>query len=314
MTGGTLVGGDSMALGVAQAVQTDWEAAGLSGAFLARRIDVRRPDGPAVELGFDPDRPMPLASLVKLPLALAVLDAAHGGELGPLGEAEPVRVEPGRVTRGRSGVGAFRHPATVALGDLVTSALTVSDNGAADLLLDRVPPAQVSAALAAWGLGGIVCRHRLGELHEATARVATDEATALELAVRAATEGGGHAIDMLDVAAANVGTARALTDLLGAVWSDTVATPQVCARVREAMGDQLTSHRFAPELRTDAVRVSTKTGTFLNLRHDAGVVETAGAVIVVVALTESRVPVLADPGADAAIGRAARSAVETLRD
>ncbi|WP_299053661.1 serine hydrolase [uncultured Nocardioides sp.] len=308
-----LVGGDGAALGVAQEVAGAWHDAGLSGAFLARHL------GTGAEIGIDVDRQLPLASLVKLPLALAVLDAAARGELGPRGEAEPVEVDPATATRGRTGFGAFRHPATVALGDLVDSVLTVSDNAAADLLFDRLPPERVSAALAGWGLtdpagGGIVVRHRLRDLHDAAAAAAPDEETALALAVRAATEGGGHAIAMLDVAAANVGSARAVADLLAAVWSDAVAAPEVCARVRDAMRRQLTSHRIAPELATDAVRVATKTGSFLNLRHDAAVVEAGEQTVVVVALTESRVLVTADPGADLAIGRAARWAFEALRD
>lgn len=307
-----LVGSDGPLLAVAQEVAEVWDQAGLGGAFLARHL------GSGAETGLDVDRQLPLASLVKLPLALAVLDAAARGALGPRGEAEPVAVDPATATRGRTGTGAFRHPATVALGDLVDSALTVSDNAAADLLLDRVPPATVTATMAGWGVadpagGGIVVRHRLRDLHDAAAAAAPDEEGALALAVRASTEGGGHAIAMLDVAAANVGSARAVADLLAAVWSDGVATPAVCERVRDAMGRQLTSRRIVPELLTDAVRVASKTGTFLHLRHDAGVVEHGDQQVVVVALTESRVPVAVDPGADAAIGWAARRAFEALR-
>jgi len=298
---------DSRGLSLAQQVADLWEQAGAVGGFLARHATTGE------ELGFSVDRVVPLASLVKLPLALAVLEAAEHGELGPLGAAEPVVVDPATATRGATGLGAFAHPATVALGDLATSAITVSDNAAADMLFDRVSPVAVTAALSRWGVSGIVCRHRLRELHDAAARVAPDAVAALELAVRATTEGGGHAIDMLDVAAANVGTARAVTDLLIGVWTDAVATPAACARVRAAMRAQLTSHRVAPELATDAVRVATKTGTFLNLRHDAAVVETDRDTVVVVALTEGRTTVELDPGIDLAIGRAARLAFDHLR-
>ncbi|MFY0408214.1 serine hydrolase [Solicola sp. PLA-1-18] len=300
-----VVGHDAAAMAVAHDVAARWEDAGLGGALLARNVDTGE------ELGFDVGRSMPLASLVKLPLALVVLDAV---DRGLLRDGQPVELDPGARTPGSTGLGAFSHPCTVALGDLVGLAVTLSDNAAADALFDLVPPGEVSAALDRWGLPDVRVRHRMADLHAAADAVADDSLMALELAVRATTEGGGHVISMLDVARANCGTARAVADLVQRVWTDEVATPTACARLRALMGRQLTSRRMAVELASDTVTVSSKTGTFLNVRHEAAMVETAlGDRVVVVALTESSVPAMVSPETDLAIGHAGRAALRALR-
>lgn len=57
--------------------------AGLRGSFLVRDLDS------GDELGLDADRVWPVASLAKLPLAVAVLQLVHEGRLDP---AAPVEV------------------------------------------------------------------------------------------------------------------------------------------------------------------------------------------------------------------------------
>ena len=66
-------------------------------------------------------------------------------------------------------------------------------------------------------------------------------------------------------------------------------------------------HRLAPDFESDAARWSSKTGTFLHLRHEAGVVEHAsGETLVVVALTAGTTAALTQPVAEQAIGHACR--------
>ena len=135
----------------------------------------------------------------------------------------------------------------------------------------------------------------------------------MELAIRGTAPGGGHPIEQLDPARANAGDAAGLADLLADVWADRVADPRATAELRSALGHQLTRHRFAGELVSDLTTLRSKTGTFLNLRHEAGVCETAyGDRVVIVALTASSVNAVEQPEADAAIGAAARAAVEAL--
>jgi beta-lactamase class A len=61
-------------------------------------------------------------------------------------------------------------------------------------------------------------------------------------------------------------------------------------------------------------RWSSKTGTLLNLRHEVGVVEHAdGQTFAVATLTQSRVPAVAQPGAEALMSQVARTLRGELR-
>lgn len=283
-------------------IQREWTATGLTGSLLARHL------GTGEELGFGADEAWPLASVVKLPVALVVLDAFARGELDP---AEPFELDPAVTTSGPTGVAAFRHPGRVAAEDLLQLALAVSDNAATDLLLDRIGRAEVAARIVALGFPEIVLRHSMRAIYGTSGTVT---AAGLALTGGGRTPGGGHVIDELDPTRANVGTARSLVTLLARVWADDVGASGVAERLRAMLGHQLVRHRLAVELVSDEVRVRSKTGTFLDLRHEAGVVELGDTERVAVAvLTRSSVPAAVQMEAELAIGHAARLAVEALR-
>ncbi|WP_152363861.1 serine hydrolase [Microlunatus speluncae] len=289
----------------ARDVERDWRRTGLGGGFWARDL------GTGHELGFGPDRLFPLASVIKLPLALVAFDEIVTGRLDP---AEPIDLDPATATAGPSGISLFRHPARIAVGDLIMQSLSVSDNAAADALFDRLPPELITRRLREWGCAGITVRHPIRELNQALAElVGDDRQLALELTVRANTRGGGHAVAQLDPHRANAGSARALIDLLERIWADSVATPGATALLREALSHQLRQHRLAADLISDLTSVRSKTGTLLNLRHEVGVVETgAGERLAVAALTSSSIPAFEQPEAEWAIAQAARTAVDAL--
>ncbi|MGW0414605.1 serine hydrolase [Streptomyces collinus] len=297
--------GDGSLREVAEEIARDWSALGVRGSFLARDLDT------GDQFGFDVEVPVPLASVVKVPLALVVLDLIADGELAP---ALPVTVDPATSSVGPAGIAAFRHPVTVAVGDLLLLMLSVSDNAAADALFDLVPVADVDARLGAWGCTGIRVRHRLNHMYECAAGAAgNDFSLALELAVRDE-RAGRHTIETLDPVHANLGTASALVTLLQRVWNDEVAHPRATAELRRLMGHQVFTHRLASELRADSLRLSGKTGTFLHLRHEIGVIEAdSGARVAVAALTRADRRAAQAPDVDLAIGVAARQAFEALR-
>ncbi|MDT0330115.1 serine hydrolase [Nocardiopsis lambiniae] len=286
-------------------LRRELEEGGLRGSFLVR--DLRTGE----EVGIDPEVEFPSASLVKVPLAIAVLERVHAGEIDG---AAPVLVQPGGVTTfGPTGIARFRHPARVAVDDLVYLSTCLSDGSAADALLEFTPPDRVAATLRAAGLVGITVRHAAGELHHTPVdRLNPDEGhLAHSLAIDAGTAGRGHRIPQLDVARASTGTARAFTDLLQALWVPSKIHPEVAARVRWLMSNNVLRHRLTPDFASDATTWSSKTGSLLNLRHEIGVVEHSdGAMYAVAALTESRVPAVHQPGAEALMARVAR----TLRD
>ncbi|MEU5085234.1 serine hydrolase [Streptomyces sp. NPDC021356] len=297
--------GDGALLDVAEAIAAHWAALGMRGSFLARDL------GTGAQLGFDARTPVPLASVVKVPFALVVLDRIAAGDLDA---DRPVTVDPATSSVGPTGLSAFRHPATVAVGDLLHLMLSVSDNAAADALFGLVPAADVDARLRAWDCGDLRVRHRMNRMYECAAGAAgNDFSLALELAVRDE-RSGRHTLEMLDPARANAGSATALVDLLHRVWHDEISRPAATAELRRLMGAQLFTQRLASELRADALRVSGKTGTFLHLRHEIGVVEAdSGHRVAIAALTRSDRRAGLAPDIDLAIGTAARDAFEALR-
>ncbi|MEU7990380.1 serine hydrolase [Streptosporangium canum] len=282
--------------------------AGLRGSFLVR--DLCSGD----ELGIEPDLEFPIASLVKIPLALATLERIRKGELD--GSAQ-ILVQPGGITTpGPTGLSRFQHPARIAVDDLLYLSTAVSDNTAADALFALTSPAEVSAMLHGLGLRGITVRHTMRELNETPAERLDppDVHLAHFLAIEAGTAGRGHRIPQLDVTRANSGSARALIELLQALWTPSPVDAGVSERVRTLMAGNLIRHRLAPDFSSDASRWSSKTGTLLNLRHEFGVVEHAdGQVFGVAVLTESRVPAINQPGAEALMAQVARTLRDRLR-
>ncbi|MGW8378059.1 serine hydrolase [Streptomyces sp. ODS28] len=282
---------------------------GLSGSFLVR--DVRTGE----ETGIEPDTEMPLASLVKIPLAVAVWERIADGRLDG---GAMVDIEPGRTTMpGPTGLTRFRHPARVAVEDLLYLALCISDNTATDALFGLVPPEEVNRTMREAELPGITLRHRMHDLGETpAARFGSAEThLAHSLAIESRTPTRGHRVPQLDTSRANSGTARALADLLTALWTPGRLPEEVAAPVRSLLENNLIRQRLAPDFASDASRWASKTGTLLNLRHEAGVVvHEDGDTFAVVALTESSVPAAAQPAAEALMARVARALHDQLRD
>jgi len=282
--------------------------AGLSGSYLVRDLDSGE------ELGIGPDVELPIASLAKVPLALAVAERIEDGRLDP---AAPVDVPPGRITTaGPVGLSRFRHPVRVAVEDLLYLSTSMSDNSAADALFGLVPPAEVNRALTDAGLTGITVRHAMAELMQTPVeRFEPREVhLAQSLAIGSRTAGRGHPVPQLDVSRANSGTARACVDLLQALWVPSRIPAPAAARVRTLLGLNVVRHRLAPDFGSDASRWSSKTGTLLNLRHEIGVVEhDGGSRYAVAALTESAVPAAVQPTAEAVMARVARALHDLLR-
>jgi beta-lactamase class A len=282
--------------------------AGLRGSFLVRDLDT----GDEVDL--DGDTVFPIASLVKIPLAVVTLERIRRGELDP---AERVEVAPGRVvTPGPTGLSKFRHPAAVAIEDLLYLATAISDNVAADVLFSLTSPAEVDAAVRELGFDGISVRHVMRDLMDTPAERfdPADVHLAHSLAITAGTTERGHPVAQLDLSRANTGSARSYAALLEEVWRPATLHPATAEHVRRLLGDNVIRHRLAPDFTSDASGWSSKTGTLLNLRHEAGVVEhTDGQTFVVAALTESTVPAAAQTGVEALMGRIARTLRDTLR-
>ncbi|MFB4294490.1 serine hydrolase [Nonomuraea sp. ATR24] len=271
--------------------------AGARGFVHARDID-----GDA-EFGLDPDEPVVLASVFKIAVALEYARQAAAGELS--------RTERLTVTAadkdGGIGTSGCADDVSLTLRDLAHFMLTMSDNAATDVLLRRVGLDRVHATLAGLGLrrtrliGG--CAELFAQVVAELGTIDTDgmpRERIEPLAVR-------------DPERTTSSTPRETTALLAAIWRDEAGPPEACAEVRTIMGNQIWPHRLAAGF-GDEVRVSGKTGTLWGIRNEAGVVEypDGGRYAVAVFLRTTRLGGR-DPEADAAIGRAARHAVDRLR-
>ncbi len=287
---------------VAAHIERDWATIGLRGSLLARHLST------GLEVSIDPAQRWVLASVAKLPLAAVVFDAFEQGLLDP---AELIHLHPGSTTRGPTGTGLFVHPSAIAAEDLVTLMLSVSDSGAADALLDVLGMDHVNRRLAELGHPNLSLRHPQRALYGAAALGGVNRGLTL---AAAHTPGGGHLLPELDLGRANVATPDAMVTLLQDVWRDGFSSPAVSARIRDSLTHQLVRHRLAAELASDAVDIRSKTGTFLDLRHEVGVIDTGHHQIAIAIFTRSQVPAREHLETDLAIGHAARIAVDALLD
>jgi beta-lactamase class A len=287
-------------------VEAAFADAGVSGWLHA--VDV---DDPAREVAVRADAPVVLASVFKLPLLVELWRLVDAGHLDP---TELIDVPVQGRTAGSTGLGAMRDPARLSVRDLAQLMITISDNAAADALFDRIGEAAVNATLDRLGLDATrivgCCRDLLTAMEEDTGTTDPDE-----LAQRLADPAIRARQRVLDPARTSRSTARDMTRLLRGIWRDEAASAEACGEMRRALGLQVWPHRLAAGFPSDDVRVSGKTGTLPGVRNEVGVIEDAdGRRFAVAVFTRTDSPAFTLPQADAAIGRAARVAVDALRD
>ncbi|MCP2169650.1 serine hydrolase [Goodfellowiella coeruleoviolacea] len=291
--------------GIGRRLRAAFTDAGVTGWLHA--VDL---DRPAAQVGVGADRLVATASMFKIAVALTLFRVADAGGVDP---AEAVTLRPEERSGGTTGVGAMLDAATLSLRDLAFLAITLSDNGAADALLDRLGLAEVNRTLTDLGLTRTAVVHHcrdLAALMAADAGVADGAALAPLLADPVVLA----RLRVLDPALTNRSTPREITRLLAAIWRDEAASADSCAALRRLLGLQVWPHRLASGFPFDDVRVSGKTGTLPTIRNEAGVVEYPdGGRYAVAVFTRSASTAFTLPAADAVIGTTARLAVEHLR-
>ena len=285
-------------------IESVFRSAGVTGFLHAADIDAGR------EVALRGDEPVVLASVFKVPLLVAFFRQAAAGRLDP---AEPVTLPPRGRTDGPTGVSVMLDEVRMSLRDLCYSMIAVSDNAAADAVFERVGAEAVEATLQALGLHRTRVVSDARGLHDHMLRDAGVGSLA-ELWPRLDEPGLLPALRVLDPAHTNSSTPREMTRLLSLVWRDEACPPAECEQMRRLLSLQVWPHRLSSGFPFDDVRVSGKTGTLPTLRNEIGVVEYPdGGRYAVAVFTRSLVPVAVHPEADAAIGTAARLAVEELR-
>lgn len=287
-------------------IRGTFAAAGADGFLYAREVGV--PDGP--EVSVSGDEPVVLASVFKIPVAVAYAREVAAGRLDP---AERATVT-ARYRIGGIGTAGCHDDVELSWRDLARNMLTMSDNAATDVVFHRVGQAAVDRVLRDLGLR----RTRLiGCCEDLFASMAADLGAGPDddpdEIVDAASPEQIWKLSVLDPERTTASTPREIATLLDAIWTDRAATSDACASVRDVMAQQIWQHRLSSGFES-AVRIAAKTGTLPAVRNEAGVVTyPGGGQYAVAVFTRSHTLDERQPAVDAAIGTAARIAVERLR-
>ncbi|MFD9704558.1 serine hydrolase [Lentzea sp. NPDC059081] len=280
-----------------------FEDVGVEGFVHAREVGVEH----GQEAGLGADDPVVLASVFKIPVAVAFAEEVAAGRLD---ETERTRVT-SRYRVGGIGTAGCADDVEMSWRDLALFMMTMSDNAATDVVFHRVGQAAVDAVLAKLGLG----RTRvMGCCEDLFASVAADLGTdhAEEVLANPSWEQVAK-LSIVDPERTTSSTPREITTLLDAIWTDRAASPEACEKVRSIMAQQVWPHRLASGFPAD-VAVAAKTGTLPSVRNEAGVVTYPdGRRYAVAVFTRSQSLDLRQPAVDAVIGRAGRLAVDHLR-
>jgi len=289
-----------------------FERAGCRGFLHAMTVDGRR------EVGLLPDDPVVPASVVKVLVALEAETRMADGRLDPVERVE-VSAIPGPV-----GFSLFQDHVELSVRDLVVIMLTISDNVATDALLDLVGLESVNAAATRLGLSDTQVGSNLRDLVDSIAEDAgfeswkafqgwvAEEPAPDALSAAQVRIWGSRA---LRTDAATRTTARDMTRLLRAIWTDQAGPPRACARVRELMARQLTRNRVASGFGL-GVSVAAKSGGLMGVvRNEVAVVTFPDEPPYAVAVfTRTDRPHVDERIVNAAIGEAAARAVAALRE
>ncbi|ANN17995.1 serine hydrolase [Amycolatopsis orientalis] len=292
--------------GIGAEIEAVFANAGARGFVHAREVGVA--GGP--EVGVSADDPVVLASVFKIPVAVAFAREVAAGRLD---ETERTRVT-ARYRIGGVGTAGCADDVEMSWRDLAHFMLTMSDNAATDLIYHRLGQDKIDQVLADLGL---VRTRLIGCCEDLFASVIADLGAKpdddLEAVFAAATEEQQWKLAVVDPERTTSSTPREITTLLDAIWTDRAGDPAACERVRTIMAQQIWPHRISSGFPGE-VAIAAKTGTLPSVRNEAGVVTHVDGRRYAVAVF-TRAESLADrlPAVDSAIGEAARLAVEHLR-
>lgn len=293
-------------IAVEEEIRALFARVGAAGFLHAREI--RGDAGNEIAVGAD--EPVVLASVFKIPVAVAFERAVSAGVL----RADERATVTARHRRGGIGTAGLHDDATLSLRDLAHLMLTLSDNAATDILYHRLGPAAVDAVAADLGLTKTRIVGCCEDILDAIADdLGVPRDVDIDEAAAAQTEDRLRALSVLDPLRTSASTPRDMTALIEAIWTDRAADPEACARVRDTMAHQVWPHRLTSGF-TRGERVAAKTGTLPGIRNEVGAVTYPdGRTFAVAVFTRAASLAGNLPEVDRAIGDAARLAVEALR-
>jgi beta-lactamase class A len=195
---------------------------------------------------------LPSASLIKLPILAAFWEAAEAGRLDP---NERTSVPAGTRVEGTGVLKALAPGLQPTWSDLATLMITVSDNVATNLIIDRLGMEAIQAWIDKAGLAETRIERR-----------------------------------MMDPAAMSAGrgnwtSAADMETLLSAIAAGKCVSSPASSEMRRVLEAQQIQDRL-PRRLPEGVRAANKTGNFANVIHDAGIVTWPGGALVIAVLTQ----------------------------
>jgi beta-lactamase class A len=280
-----------------------FRARGAEGAVYACDLD-----GPS-EAGLNPDTPVVTASVFKIPVMVELARRATAGELS---FTDRLTVAPEQHVMGPTGLSVFSDPVELSWRDLAMLMMSVSDNTATDIIVERLGVERINETMRALGLENTVlvgdCGVILTSLVEDLGVADVENFTWADVS-----QEQWLACRSLNPLQTTRTTAREMARLLSMIWRDEAGPADACAEVRRIMSLQVWPHRLRAGF-PDAVKIAGKTGTLPGIRNEAGVVEYPGGKRYAVAVfTRTTTYLENDPTIDRLIGEAASVAVEGLR-
>ena len=231
------------------------------------------------EAAFQADRQLPLFSVFKLPLAVAVLREVEAGRLRL---DERVRTTPAEIVPGwRGNTELWRKPVERTVAELLELSIARSDNTSSDKLLALVGgPAAVTRLTQSFGLAGITIRSTVREY---------------------ATQKGEN----------NTGAARDLARLLALLQQGKALRPPQTALLLGIMERATTGERRLRGALPAGTRVADKTGTGETTTNDVGLITLPngqGHLAMAVLVNNSKLPAEEQERLIAELARAAYDA------
>jgi beta-lactamase class A len=209
------------------------------------------------EVGRDSERPMPTASVFKLPVLVEVFRQTDAGDLDL---AERVTFREEDVVLGSGILRDFGAGLQPTLRDLAMMMIIVSDNSATNMLLDQVGgPERVNATMRDLGLPSIVIHRRIEFDKMRTSRSTAEAAP------------------------------RDLMRLATMLWREELVSPEASRQMLAMLGRQryleqaarfIAHHRYADEFGTEQpIHIYNKTGMVSGMRADTGIVDLGSGVV-----------------------------------
>ena len=193
--------------------------------------------GEAVE--FQADAPMLAASVIKVPIMVAAFRAMAEGRLDP---DEKVEIRPGDKVPSCGALTYLSDGIRVPVRDLVTLMIILSDNTAANLLIDRLGAAYVNRTLADLGISGIALRRKMFDAEWARQGVE------------------------------NTVTARGVGKILERMAAGTLLGEAADGKMVSILLNQRLNGKLPFFLHSRGVRIAHKTGEDSGVTHDVGIV------------------------------------------